>query len=323
MWRSHGPIVDGAHTRRFTKRPKTRVPTHGFRGKTRTPNHNFQDDTTTRDEEIYVKALGDIPHQYTKGSALILEGLTGNQYDKYVRPKALLEVGTHSAVVLRDFLDANQRYYLEKLLEKENWYEVKTSNNKTRQDMMASFFAKHDGSEYSWGKNKYLAVNNYKIGILAARLSRVCDIHFNVSSAIKYLCSGTRLPKHRDNERYHSTTLIASISVGPDTDFEICPHNKRPTSLKIRSGDLVLFDGNDLHSARTGQMKGRIRYNLTFRMFITPSEEGRIQQSWDFQCDCRETTDKERKRPRAARMQLACRIHNESIFSRKNTTRLS
>ena len=124
----------------------------------------------------------------------------------------------------------------------------------------------------------------------------------------------TNLPKHRDDESYHTDTLIASVSVGPDAYFEIFPRNKDPAKFKIRSGDLILFDGNDLHSARTGKMNGHIRYNLTFRRFETPSKEGRTQNSWDFQCSCRETTDRERKRPRGARMRLACQVHNRPIF---------
>ena len=117
-----------------------------------------------------------------------------------MRPKRILEIGKHSAVVLRGFLDKDQQHHLKRVLERTKWHNVKTSKGTLRDDMMATFFAKHESSTYSWGKNKYLADNNVTIGLLAARLSRLCNATFNVASAIKYMMPNTRLPAHKDNE---------------------------------------------------------------------------------------------------------------------------
>ena len=188
---------------------------------------------------------------------------------------------------------------------------------------MSCFFAEHPSSKYAWGRNSYEAQDSHNIGKLAARISRICDkTKFNVASAMKYMIPNTKLPRHRDTERNDAhrdrRPFIASVSIGPNADFALFPKNKPPAKFTINSGDLVLFYGSDEHSASTGEMYGKVRYNLTCRTFITPEDEKRTQRSWSYKCVCRNMTteQKVREAQRPARMRLTCSIHNsQNIYN--------
>jgi len=237
-----------------------------------------------------------------------------------------LDEGNHTAVVLRNFLTPDEIFDLNMQLERTQWEPVRTSRGKIRQDIMSCFFAQHETARYTWGHNAFNAQDNALIGKLAARLSRICKLKhkFNVASAMKYMVPNTTLPRHKDTERDDAhedrKPFIASISIGADADFALYPRNKPAATIQIKSGDLVVFYGDTDHSASTGDMKGNMRYNITYRRFVTPTRQSNTQRTWSLTCSCHKMSEKDKRLEarRPARMRCVCSLHGHDIYEEHN-----